>query len=140
MPAPTPEDGRPVPPALPKMPPRTQFAHSVVTSPLTDPHARARIGIPTGDNETIPIVIELNRARPDGVDGAYESFVEIWPESMPGPIPEPFEEYLRVLLTMTQVRSLVRADQDRTLTDRAIHRIWPDFPADILDAVDLDRD
>jgi hypothetical protein len=135
MTAPTPQDGRLQLSNVHDLHPHPQPSRNVLSVPLTDPHERARIGIPTGDNETIPIVIELNLAHPDGLAGAYEVFIELWSERMPVPPPEPFEEYIRILLTMTQVRSLARDDQSRPAQDRAIHRIWPDFPVDILDAI-----
>lgn len=135
MTEPTPEDDRPRPVIVPKLHPHLLLQDSVVSSPLIDRNERARVGIPTGDNETIPIVIELNFAHPGGVDEAYQLFCDIWRGTMPGPAPERFEEYLRVLLTMTQVRALAREDLVRSDRRRAIHRIWPDFPVDILDAL-----
>ena len=135
MTVPMPEDGRPQSAIVPELHPHSLLEHDVVTSPLIDANERARVGIPTGDNETIPIVIELDFSHPGGVDEAYDLFCEIWQGTMSGPTPERFEEYLRVLLTMTQVRSLVQDDQARPDGRRAMHRVWPDFPVDILDAL-----
>jgi len=133
MTASTPENDRPPPTPVSRSGPPA--ALGVLSSPLADRFERARIGIPTGDHETIPIVIELNPGHPDGLDGAYAALAAIWSQTLPGPAPEPFDEDLRVLLTMTQVRSLVHTDQARPGRVRSIQRVWPDFPVDLLDAI-----
>jgi hypothetical protein len=129
-----PEDG-PARPATARPPlQRSVIQRSVLTTPLLDPRERARIGMATGEEEAIPVVFELNLLHAGGADEAYRAFSQMWHERIPGPVPSRFEEYVRAHLSMTRIRSLVQEDQGRSGRNRAIHRVWPDFPVDLLSA------
>jgi hypothetical protein len=120
MPLPTPEDGRPQP--------------ATVRPPLQRSASRSDALITAGA-ETTPVVFELNLLHAGGVDAAYQAFAQLWTESVPAPAPARFEQYVLAHLPMTQIRALEQEDRGRSGRARAIHRVWPDFPMDLLTAV-----
>jgi serine protease AprX len=76
----------------------------------------------------IPAVIELNLLHAEGLPGARSALaplLEPFPAS-PRPVAG---TYVAVRLTIDEIERLVTADQAaRGPSERAIYRIWPDFP------------
>jgi serine protease AprX len=108
---------------------------TIVADALLDPAERARLGFPTGEDEPLPVVIELNLRHHDGLAGAMRRFQELY-RQVPGEPPAPelvAETYYRCQLSVGQVRALVAADMaDPDPTRTSIYRIWPDFPVNPL--------
>lgn len=114
---------------------------STIAEPLLFQRERERIGLPSGENETMPMIIELNLRHPDGLEGALDQFKAIYQKVVERPKStfEPIADiFLHEKLTLQEAKDLVRADiakaGDRSegartrSPNRAIHRIWPDFP------------
>lgn len=113
---------------------RSLMQRSQLSTPLLDPDERARIGLPVGEDAAIPVVIELNLSYIGGSEDAYANFGELWRQYVPGePVPERFEEYVRASISMALLRAFIRTDQQRSGRNRAIHRVWPDFPVETLE-------
>ena len=98
---------------------------------LVDPEERARLGIAAGDDDPMPVMIELNIAHPGGLEPARARLMALCSRVCPDDdVPVPVSGALyKGWLTIDQSRRLVLGDAeepDRRL--RAIYRIWPDFP------------
>ena len=98
---------------------------------LADPDERARMGIEGGDDDPVPVMVELNIAHPGGLEPArarlLELFARVCPENET-PLPVSGSLY-KGWLTIGQSRQLVAADaEEPDRSRRAIYRIWPDFP------------
>jgi len=84
----------------------------------------------------LPLLIELRVSHPIGLPGARYvlegEITAVWGarEETP-PHVEVFDEYARVMLSMSDLQALVRVDQAAG-TNRAIHRVWPDFRVEPL--------
>lgn len=119
--------------ALPPPQPPAPFQPSVIASALTNPRSRASVmGRPTGDDEAMPVIIELNVAR-RGAYWAYTDlkglFVELGLIDDPDEMPAQFDEYVPADLSVAQIQELVRADVQRSEPpQRIIYRVWPNFP------------
>jgi serine protease AprX len=120
------------PPQRPKSP---LVMPSVVAQPLLHERERARIGFPTGHTDLMHVVLELNLRHPRGVTGAYDELCRLW-NQLSGPVgsvQQLSESYCSGELTMVQIEELVALDRERDSRDeRALHRIWPDFPIQTL--------
>jgi subtilisin family serine protease len=105
-------------------------AYKAIVSEALDEPARRAIGLPTADDEPLPVVIELNVYHHQGLDGAIRQLREEW-QSVISRI-EPPEQiantYCPANLTMLEVRALVNQDLEQDPTRRAVYRVWPDFP------------
>jgi serine protease AprX len=109
---------------------------TIVSDALLDAAERERLGFPTGENQPLPVVVELNLRHRDGLSGAERRFLELY-RQLPGRLdPEPelvAETYYRCQLSVQQVRTLVAGDMvDADPTKTSIYRIWPDFPVSPL--------
>ncbi len=110
---------------------------TIVADALLDPAERRRLGFPDGEDDPIPVVIELNLRHHEGLTGARRRFQELYGQ-IPGERldPEPelvAETYFRCQLSVAQVRALVAADMvDADPAQTSIYRIWPDFPVNPL--------
>jgi hypothetical protein len=134
MPLPTPENGTPQPTTVRPPQQRSVIQHNALVAPLLEPQETARTRVTT-DEEPIPVVFELNLLHAGGVVAAYQAFLRMWREGVPAPVPSRFQEYVVAHLSMTQIRALAKEDEGRSKDVRTIHRVWPDFPMDILTAV-----
>jgi subtilisin family serine protease len=98
----------------------------VITAPLRAGGSSA----PTDPNDPIPVMIELNLRYRSGPKGAFAALRELWKELTDGAALEALaEEYATGSLSPNQLKCLVAADAvPITWPDRAIYRVWPDFP------------
>jgi serine protease AprX len=121
-------------PPEPGQPKRPVLRDEIIAGALLDPAERASMGLPSGDNEELPIVVELNLQHALGLAGAVNRLEEDWAEAL-GDSPPPLtaEIYCRADLTIRQVQALVNQDLSYgNASQRAIYRIWPDFPVQPL--------
>ncbi|MEV4518451.1 S8 family peptidase [Dactylosporangium sp. NPDC049525] len=115
---------------------RSLLRPSVVAAPLLDPDARARIGFPVDEATPLPVLIELNVRYSGGILEAHRRLLELL-EGVGPQVRQPHqltEDVVAARLTMTQVQALVEADAagSRASSQRAVHRVWPDFPVQPL--------
>ncbi|MGH9003400.1 MAG: S8 family peptidase, partial [Acidimicrobiia bacterium] len=104
---------------------------AIVADALIDPDERERIGFQRDPEAAMPVVVELNLRHREGLPGAQRQFLARYSASLPGePEPEQVgDTYFRCQLNQTQLLRLVEGDQDQAdPTERAIYRVWPDFP------------
>jgi subtilisin family serine protease len=108
---------------------RPRMRSEVIADALVDPEVRARFGWPPGEQAPLPVVFELNVRHRAGLSQAFDEFMAIWDADWPKPV-RIAEIYMRVDLSLNQVRTLVQADisAHSQPDDRAIYRAWPDFP------------
>jgi subtilisin family serine protease len=92
------------------------------------------MGLPAADDEPLPVVIELNLQHAHGLSGAVSQFQADWAAVIGGsPPPQIADIYCRADLTIRQVQALVNADlAGKDPPERALYRIWPDFPVQPL--------
>jgi serine protease AprX len=106
----------------------------IIAEALLDPDERVGMGLPRGDDEDLPIVIELNLQHARGLAGAASRLEEDWSDALAGsPPPLTADIYCRADLTIHEVQALVSRDlRTADTSERAIYRIWPDFPVEPL--------
>jgi subtilisin family serine protease len=141
MPTVPPNDSAPRPAAA-GIPGQPLVRRTIVSDALLDQSERVGLGFPAGEDEAMPVVIELNLRHHEGLMGAMERFRQLYqrvPEPKPDPEPELVgETYFRCQLSVAQVRALVALDlTDVDPSQTSIYRIWPDFPVSPL--IDLSR-
>ena len=110
---------------------RPLVQRAIVSDALMDPEERERIGFDPSPEAPMPVVIELNLRHHDGLEGAAEQFLAHFRDRMGGrPDPERVADtYFRAELTQAEILRLVDADQrEPDAANRAIYRVWPDFP------------
>ncbi|HJU01929.1 MAG TPA: S8 family peptidase [Actinomycetes bacterium] len=110
---------------------RPLVQRAIVSDALMDPEERERIGFDPSPEAPMPVVIELNLRHRDGLEGAAEQFLAHFRDRMGGrPDPERVADtYFRAELTQAEILRLVDADQrEPDAANRAIYRVWPDFP------------
>lgn len=98
---------------------------------LADQDERALMGIDAGDDDPMPIMVELNIAHPSGLELPRARFMELFARVCPeNDVPLLVSGSLyKGWLTIQQSRQLVLADaEEPDRRRRAIYRIWPDFP------------
>ncbi|MEV0298578.1 S8 family peptidase [Nocardia sp. NPDC050710] len=136
--------------AIPELPPVTQspdqrnpMQRSVIAKPLLDPDTRARVlDQPVTESDPLSVVIELRVDHPGGLKMAAVTLTGLLERLRLGdpaqqqPYPtDQFDEYVRVRLSMEQVKQLVRLDCEPSAdykNPRVIHRVWPNFPVKAL--------
>jgi serine protease AprX len=101
----------------------------VIAAPLRAPGSRRRLGFPDADDEPIPVMAEVNLRYSDGARGAFARLDRLW-ERLSGTTPRHVAgQYAAGELSMRQVERLVAADAAPVAwPQRAVHRVWPDFP------------
>ncbi|MGH2355164.1 MAG: S8 family serine peptidase, partial [Chloroflexota bacterium] len=131
---PTPPPGPPpTPPSATSGPAASLMRQATVSEALKNAEERRRVGMPEDEGTPGPVVVELNLLHAKGLPGAEARFKELyntavanWDERPPRLIAN---TYYRCALSMDEVRRLVQEDQKALERgQRAIHRIWPDFP------------
>ncbi|MDQ3702348.1 MAG: S8 family peptidase [Chloroflexota bacterium] len=105
---------------------------TTVIEPLLDPAQRSSVGMPEDEQSRGPVVVELNVRHAAGLPGASERFEALWRSvasaggaSRPEPVGD---TYVRCELSVDEMRALVARDREAAPAQRAIYRIWPDFP------------
>jgi serine protease AprX len=106
----------------------------IIAEALLDPAERRRMGLPEDDDAELPIVIELNLQHREGLTGAQARLEHEWREVLhSNPPPLTAEIFYRADLTIAQLQALVHQDlRSASATERAIYRVWPDFPVQPL--------
>ncbi|MFV2018607.1 S8 family peptidase [Micromonospora sp. LOL_023] len=101
-----------------------------IADPLRGMVGRLRLGFPTGPDEPMPVLVAVNLHFAGGARRAAEHLAGLWFRVTGGRHPQPLAgEYLVGELSLNQMRRLVAADRvSSEPADRAVHRIWPDFP------------
>jgi serine protease AprX len=108
---------------------------SIIADALEDRDERERLGWPAEETAPVPVVVELNLQHAEGLEAAKEQFLGLYRDRIPsGEEPELIADiYYRCLISVEQVRELVDADlQHDDPAQRAIYRVWPDFPIEQL--------
>ena len=124
-----------------------RFARTTAPRELDDPVRREKWGLPSLDepDEPGPYIIELNMQHLSGLPGAASAFVELYRQVIPSPTaveghppaePDPSareplriaKSYYRCMLSDNEWRTLVGKDEAKPMRERAIYRLWPDFP------------
>ena len=103
---------------------------SVMANALLDPDERARMGLPVDESAMIPVLVELNVLYRGGVREALGRLQELAPRAG-----EPLtEDIVAVRMSMSELRAMVKEDASGSVSarERAIHRVWPDFPVQPL--------
>jgi subtilisin family serine protease len=116
------------PPAL--SPAGLRVAAGVIATPLRDPRARRRFGFSGGQDDPVPVMVELNLLHRSGTEGALRRLARLWERTTETEVPDLIAgRYLAGELTMRQMKRLVSADAVPVRwPSRSIHHIWPDFP------------
>lgn len=128
-PVPTVEPGAGDDTDLPGPGPSASLVAGVITPPLRSRRDRRRSALATEDDESMPVMIELNLTYRSGVTGAFRALRDLW-EEVTGDrdVTRLAEEYATGTLSMNQVKRLVAADAVPIFwPDRAVKRVWPDF-------------
>jgi serine protease AprX len=102
----------------------------VIATPLRDPAARRRMGFHAAEDAPNPVMAELNLRCEGGADGAFRRLDRLWERVTGGPGPTRIsEQYATGSLSLQQMKRLVAADAvPEVWSQRALHRLWPDFP------------
>ena len=102
----------------------------VIAPPLRDPAARRRMGFHAAEDAPNPVMAELNLRCEGGADGAFRRLDRLWERVTGGPGPTRIsEQYATGSLSLQQMKRLVAADAvPEVWSQRALHRLWPDFP------------
>lgn len=84
-------------------------------------------------DETTPVamVVELNLLHKKGLKAASEKFERMFENARSSPGGTPVlvaGTYYRCELSITELRALIADDQQDKRPERAIYRVWPDFP------------
>lgn len=130
----------------------SRFARVTAPRELDDPKKREKWGLPGPDepNKAGPYIIELNAQHVGGLAGAAHAFEKLYADISPAQdvasteVRESDQEdeehatrrkplriaksYYRCDLTDMEWRTLVRSDEKLAQNERAIYRLWPDFP------------
>lgn len=117
--------------------PRLTLRRSTIADALLDRGQRQRLELPEDESEPGPIVVELNLTHEHALSGAEARFLALYEQFVPRAgerRPEPIgNTYFRCLLSVDEVRRLVAEDSAApSERERAIYRVWPDFPVRAL--------
>jgi subtilisin family serine protease len=126
-----------------------RIARTTAPRQLDDPLKRAQWDLPDLDSpdDTGSYIIELNVQHASGLPGAAREFIELYngvvrpdadsdnsgtrADSTAARSRVPLrisKSYFRCDFKEKEWRRIVRLDEQRSWTERAIYRIWPDFP------------
>jgi len=128
-----------------------RLARTTAPAQLDDPVQRRKWGLPGVDepDHTGSYVIELNVQNAGGLPGAENAFLTLYDEvveqrrtpaqdrrSRKDPRDHPplriAKSYYKCMLRDHEWKALVRMDESRPVRERAIYRLWPDFPVNTL--------
>jgi serine protease AprX len=117
---------------------RPLLRNEIIAEVLLDAKERVDMGIGSSgaDDEPLPVVIELNLYHARGLGGAKEQLELDWRAAgIAGSPPAPTSDiYCRADLSIVQIQRLVQEDlvAAPAVSDRALYRVWPDFPVQPL--------
>jgi len=135
-----PRKRRPAASAADPEPDQIQLARTTAPRELYDDAKRSKWGLPplSEPDETGPYIVELNAEHASGLPGAEILFKEVLKEALiavgeteraeqlrPRRISK---SYYRCDLKDKEWRRLVAIDEQKPLRERAVYRLWPDFP------------
>ncbi len=128
-----------------------RLARTTAPAQLDDPARRREWGLPGVDepDQTGSYVIELNVQNAGGLPSAENAFLRLYDEvvvplrtraqerrSRDDPRDHPplriAKSYYKCMLRDREWKALVREDESRPARERAIYRLWPDFPVNTL--------
>ncbi len=111
-----------------------RFARTTVPPQLDDADRRESWRLPRDEDARGPYIVELNLQHLGGLPGAVakltdELFTHLAADAQDLPRPERIAKtYFRWRLSVKEWRRLVAADEHAAPRQRAIYRLWPDFP------------
>jgi len=128
-----------------------RLARTTAPAQLDDPARRRKWGLPGLDepDKTGSYVIELNVQHLGGLPGAANAFLKLY-EEVVGKLRTPAQarssrndprdheplriakSYYKCMLRDREWKALVREDESLPIGERAIYRLWPDFPVNSL--------
>ncbi|MGH3666238.1 MAG: S8 family peptidase [Egibacteraceae bacterium] len=129
-----PAQPQPLPPVSPRGRPQL-VPNSLLAEALTEREERERLGLPSGEEEPLLVVVELNLRHAGGLRGAEERFAALFAETFERTRGVPLSianTYYRCRLSVADTRRLAAEDAKAEPARRAIYRIWPDFPVEAL--------
>jgi serine protease AprX len=103
----------------------------VIAPPLRTGASREKLGFTPEEDESIPVMIEVNLRFANGVEGAFARLEALWERVTDGHThpSRVSEQYAAGDLSMREIERLVAADAVPVRWPwRSIHRLWPDFP------------
>jgi subtilisin family serine protease len=104
---------------------------SRIDEELTDPARREAHILPESEDQPGPVVVELNLRHEAGATGAERAFFVLYGHLSVGSREEPIvlsKGYIRVLLSVDELRQLLAMEAEEPISRRAIFHVWPDFP------------
>jgi subtilisin family serine protease len=140
---PTTESSRPGAAAADRADYRVNMGRASVPPALNDPQRRLEWNLPESVDELGDYMIELNLLHRRGIEGAASRFIVLYKEAVTdrlqadqqpqGPAPVRIAKtYYTAKLTVVQWRALMDLDEKCEPPERAIYRLWPDFPVQAL--------
>ena len=106
----------------------------VIAPPLRSGAAREKLGFAREDDQSIPVMIEVNLRFAGGVEGAFARLEALWARVTGGRghLSRVSEQYAAGELSMQEMERLVAADAAPVRWPRrSIIRLWPDFPVQL---------
>jgi serine protease AprX len=103
----------------------------VIAPPLRSGASREKLGFTPDEDESIPVMIEVNLRFAGGVEGAFARLEALWARVTGGHThpSRVSEQYAAGDLSMREIERLVAADAAPVRWPRrSINRLWPDFP------------
>jgi hypothetical protein len=125
-------------PVVPQGPDETELylGNAVIPPDLDNENSRVKCGLPRSPDEAGELMVELNLMHPGGLPAADLIFLKLFRSVVPSPERQPLRvarTYYSCRMSLNDARRLVRADRlaaeaANAPKDRAVYRIWPDFP------------
>jgi subtilisin family serine protease len=105
----------------------------VIAAPLRSPEARKKIVFTAAEDESIPVMAEVNLRFGGGRAAAFARLDTLWARVTGGERPQRVAgQYASGELSMHQLERLVAADAAPVQWPRrSLHRVWPDFPVNL---------
>jgi serine protease AprX len=103
----------------------------VIAPPLRSGASRENMGFTSEEDESIPVMIEVNLRFAGGVERAFARLEALWARVTDGhtQLSRVSEQYAAGELSMQEIERLVAADAAPVRWSwRSINRLWPDFP------------
>jgi subtilisin family serine protease len=116
--------------------PELYLGSAVIPPDLDSWQNREKCGLPASADEAGEFMVELNLMHSGGLPAADLTFLTLFQDVVRSPEREPLRvarTYYSCRMSLNDARRLVRADRlkaeaSNSPKDRAVYRIWPDFP------------
>jgi len=119
-----------------------RFARVTAPRELNDEDKRRKWGLPPLSDTTArgQYIVELNAQHTGGLPAAADAFLVLCKDLAEDIMKKPADgqldlrplpiakSYYRCLFTEAEWRGIIKADESKRPNDRAIYRLWPDFP------------